>query len=96
MILLMKVIFVIVVIQHMMVGSVFVKYYKPQYQHLPDDEHVPIYNKALQLMTSWNQHRIVDDDTIFRLNMPEMWTIDEKPCLIEPFIEGYQRFNSIK
>lgn len=48
---------------------------------------------ALRIITQWNQAAIVPNLTI-RLNMPQIWTINDVKCIVEPYIDGFTKFNS--
>jgi hypothetical protein len=54
-------------------------------------------DKALDILTQWNQSRIIDSQ--IRLNRPEVWRFvdgerEGQRHLVEPFIENYTKFNS--
>ena len=51
--------------------------------------------KTLKILVQWNQSGIINKS--IRLNKPEIWDCPEssdKKCMVEPFIEEYQKFNS--
>jgi hypothetical protein len=50
--------------------------------------------KALHIITQWNQANICGGGTVIRLNCPEHWVIDGKDCLVEPYIYDFFKMNS--
>lgn len=57
-----------------------------------------VVSKSMELVRDWNAARIIN--TTVRVNQPQVWTFlpgwarSGQKILIEPFIHGYQRFNS--
>jgi hypothetical protein len=62
-----------------------------------------VHQKAMELLVSWNQANLIDKT--IRLNMPEVWTFNAsmgagseyrvgQKFLCEPFIQGFEKFNS--
>lgn len=49
--------------------------------------------QTLRIITQWNHAEIVSGLTI-RLNIPDNWTIDGVDCIVEPYINGFTKFNS--
>ena len=50
-------------------------------------------DQTLRIITQWNQAGFVPGVTI-RLNIPEIWSVDGRQCMIEPFIADFTKFNS--
>ena len=50
-------------------------------------------DQALRILTQWNHAEIVPGLTI-RLNIPQIWKIDDVDCIVEPYIDGFTKFNS--
>lgn len=48
--------------------------------------------KALKIITQWNNAGF--SDYFVRINVPEHWTISNKECLVEAFIEDFFKINS--
>ncbi len=71
-----------------------VKYFKESWmadKHV--DRDLDAVEKALNIITQWNQSGFSGDD-IIRLNVPEPWTVNGKQCLVEPYIDDFFKINS--
>lgn len=74
-----------------------VKFFKRSYINYEDEyfeRDLYAAKKALKIIIQWNQAGFIDDK--IRLNMPEKWHCNtrDRPFLLEPFIDNYQKFNS--
>ena len=64
------------------------------------DKDLQTVQEALRIITIWNNKKLVNK--IVKINQPEVWTFEpnarsgwaNKKCLQEPYIQGYQKFNS--
>ena len=50
-------------------------------------------DQSANIIAMWNKEGIVPGVKI-RLNVPEIWPIGERRCMIEPYIVGFTKFNS--
>lgn len=51
-----------------------------------------IVDRALEIINEFNAARVIAEP--IRLNIPEVWNIDDCKVLIEPFIENMRKYNS--
>lgn len=61
------------------------------------DAEMSVVAKSLELLSQWNGARFISQKV--RLNEPEIWVVEAgectgQRCLIEPYIEGFAKFNS--
>jgi len=66
------------------------KWYKDGEDHFENDLYAV--EKAKNIITQWNQ--AFGDEFKIRINIPVRWTIDDRDCLVEPFIDGFFKMNS--
>lgn len=57
------------------------------------DKDLAAVEQTLRIVTQWNQAGIVPGFVI-RVNVPEIFTIDGRQCMVEPHIDGFMKFNS--
>jgi hypothetical protein len=64
------------------------------YEEVFFEEDIRAVDKALDLLTSWNQAGIISQQ--IRLNKPQVWRMldDGQRHLVEPYIDNYTKFNS--
>lgn len=56
------------------------------------DADLAIVDRALQIITLFNAARVIAEP--IRLNIPEVWNIENAKVLIEPYIEDMRKYNS--
>lgn len=72
------------------------KYFKPQYRRMSasffETDEAAV-EKALQIISSFNGSKFISK--MVRINVPQRWTKhDGENVFVEPFIEGFEKFNS--